>query len=283
MNVLLHHLRHILDVIILLSLFVILAISFSYLLEVYYHTQSSVQMPTQMKTPVQSHIFEQTPSLFSYLFSKDSAFSALGVAGIIAGLFGWIYRTISQRFSIVNSIASDIYSILRTSAALFVVQNIINMHRDVDCKSYAYLISRDEYSLVGRITLGDIGFLNQNAIKRINAFYITLKAYRDRAIMLAEWCKNNTYLGVIEPNRVKEFQSLTSTLIYYAFSCIENGRIALCELLGNSGLANEGIFLALAQDLRAITFLLEEEESGAIKGYVKRRLREKVEPLSKEK
>jgi hypothetical protein len=225
----------------------------------------------------QTNPHQQTTPLIPSLFSRDSPLSALGIASIFAALFGWAYRTISQRMSVVNSISSDIYSILRASAALFVVQNIINMHRDADCKSYAYLISRDEYSLVGRITLGDIGFLNQNAIKRINGFYITLRAYKDRAIMLSEWCKANTSHGAIESDRLDEFRSLTVTLVYYAFSCIENGRIALYELLGNSELANEGIFLALAQDLRAITFLLMEQNDKAIKEYVKIRLRERTE------
>jgi len=253
----LHRLRHIRYVLLTLLLFVgVMAASLWF-----YQTN-----PQQQATP-----------LIPSLISRDSPLSALGIASIFAALFGWAYRTISQRMSVVNSISSDIYSILRASAALFVVQNIINMYRDADCKSYAYLISRDEYSLVGRITLGDIGFLNQNAIKRINGFYITLRAYKDRAIMLAEWCKTNTSHGTVGSDRLDEFRSLTVTLVYYAFSCIENGRIALYELLGNSELANEGIFLALAQDLRAITFLLMEQNDKAIREYVKIRLRERTE------
>jgi hypothetical protein len=74
-----------------------------------------------------------------------------------------------------------------------------------------------------------------------------------------------------------EYKSLICIIIYYAFLCIENGRIALHELTEDSEFLDESMFIALAQDLRAYTFLLiEANEEEAIRPFIRHRLRERL-------
>jgi hypothetical protein len=230
-------------------------------------------------------------SLSEAVKSLSGIASIIGILGrTIIALIAWAYRTANQRLAVVNTIASDIYTILRISASLYVVQNLILMYRSNITGTYAYLIAREEYSLVGKINLGDIGFLNQNTIKRVNAFYITLRAYRDRALTLAEWLKTNTTRsvlidkdgreeirsGVVNDQGSQEFRSLICGVIYYAFQCIENGRIALHELLEDPEFRDEAVFAALIQDLRAFTFLIKEADPKLVQSYLKRRLEERI-------
>jgi hypothetical protein len=236
------------------------------------------------------HAWEKQASWSEAVKSLSGIASIIGVlGGAIIALIAWGYRTATQRLAVVNTIASDIYSTLRISASLYVVQNLINMYRDNITGTFAYLIAREEYTIIGKINLGDIGFLNQKAIKRINAFYITLRAYRDRALTLAEWLKTNTNRviinkegrdeiksGVVNEQCIQEFRSLICSVIYYAFQCIENGRIALYELLEEPEFRDEAVFVALVQDLRAFTFLVKEVDPKFIQNYLHTRLKERI-------
>jgi len=205
--------------------------------------------------------------------------SALGIVVTAAvGIIAWMYRTANQRLAVVDAIASNIFSILRISLSLFVVQNLILRYRDkVVVRSDTYFISREEYNVMS-INPNDIGFLRQDAIKRINGFYITLRAYRDRALSLeGRFDRRSFENGIVNENDITEYKSLICIIIYYAFLCIENGRIALYELMDNREFRDESMFIAMAQDLRAYTFLLEEaSQEQAIRSYLRHRLRERI-------
>lgn len=56
--------------------------------------------------------------------------SALGaVVTVAVGMIAWLHRTANQRLVVVDAIASNIFSILRISTSLFVVQNLIPRYR----------------------------------------------------------------------------------------------------------------------------------------------------------
>jgi hypothetical protein len=102
---------------------------------------------------------------------------APAAAAVIATI-AWAYRTANQRLAVVDSIASNIFSILRLSVSLFVVQNLILRYRGERVSADTYFISREEYNPMKAINFNELGFLTQDAIKRISGFYITLRAYK---------------------------------------------------------------------------------------------------------
>jgi hypothetical protein len=212
--------------------------------------------------------------------TKRTLSEIASVVGVLAGaciaIIAWAYRTASQRLGVVDSIASNIFAILRISASLFVVQSVIWQYRKEERGTDVFFISHEEYNITESINPNDIGFLRQDTIKRIHGFYITLRAYRDRALTLEKWYDKHAKMRDIKDDKIPEFQSITCSLIYYAFLCIENGRIALFDLLENQEFRDESVFIAITQDLRAYTFLLEEASENALPPYLRHRLRERI-------
>jgi hypothetical protein len=71
-----------------------------------------------------------------------------GFLGAFIGLLGWLYRTGSQRLTMVDAIASEIFSICRASAALSSVSRLVEIYRRGDARAIRSLQLSEEYNMM---------------------------------------------------------------------------------------------------------------------------------------
>jgi hypothetical protein len=208
--------------------------------------------------PIVTSFAKHLTSTLAYSGSTLSVWAVAGVFGTVFLTFGgWLYRTGDARMTIIDVIASEIFSLCRAMTNNRSVRNIEALYESkAPPYTLAYLEIHEEYNDFMHTVGQNLGFLDQSSIARVTGFYTSLKILRDRMRMLKNWAIDATSEKPSLASHNERFvdETLKQTM-YDLFLCLENARIALHLLLEGDDLHDDSIFVCMMSEIRAFVFL----------------------------
>jgi hypothetical protein len=184
--------------------------------------------------------------------------AAFGTA--VLGFGGWLYRTADARLTVVDVIASEMFSVVRAAGNNKSVAKLMSLD-DAKCVGmFAFLELTEQYNDFMKAVGRDLGFLDQYTVTRISGYYTSLKIMQDRVRMLRNWAnwllKSGRTTEEILVGKEEQFlHESVKQIMYDFYLCLENARISLHELLENGEFHDNCIFVCLISEIRAFAFL----------------------------
>jgi hypothetical protein len=200
-----------------------------------------------------------TQGLFSFL----TAIAALGT--VLLGFGGWLYRTADSRLTVIDLIASEIFSICRAAANNRSVSQLIKAYETGDTRLFVFLGAEERYDDTMKSIGMNLGFFDQYTISRVIDYYTSLKILFDRIRMLKAWvadvegkyperrgAQDLSFKLTSEERNI--LRGILKQIIYDCFICLENARVSLHCLLEKGTFHDQSIFVCLLSEIRAFAF-----------------------------